>query len=280
MTADALDTRLQAQRSGAGWTAKCSAHDDHRESLRVGVGQHGRVLLPDRTYRNHLDMTCAMLADENIALRALLVEALGGRAVVPRTGATGAPRTGRPTPAPRSSDPKTETVSRHYRPLGRARSRRAVSHPGGGVTTLTAHVVSGSSSSVRFVPPPTHPMAVARELVKMLYTTSSGELTLRHHRGDFYHWNGSHWPDEDQRDIRGSAYRYLEHAQYQHSEDGPVPFAPTRRKIDDVLDALRAIVLVDSAIDPPTWVTTSTTLRPPRSSRWRTGSCTSPSAPC
>ena len=77
MTADALDTRLQAQRSGAGWTAKCSAHDDHRESLSIGVGQRGRVLLPDRTYRNHLDMTCAMLADENIALRALLVEALG-----------------------------------------------------------------------------------------------------------------------------------------------------------------------------------------------------------
>ena len=62
-----------------------------------------------------------------------------------------------------------------------------------------------------------------------------------------------------------------------HPEEGPVPFAPTRRKIDDVLDALRAIVLVDSAIDPPTWIDDQYAPAGHRDrSRWRTGCCTSP----
>ncbi len=31
--------------SGSGWSAKCPAHDDRRNSLSVGVGEGGKVLL-------------------------------------------------------------------------------------------------------------------------------------------------------------------------------------------------------------------------------------------
>jgi hypothetical protein len=34
-----------ARRSGAGWEARCPAHQDRKASLSVGVGEHGRVLL-------------------------------------------------------------------------------------------------------------------------------------------------------------------------------------------------------------------------------------------
>ena len=104
------------------------------------------------------------------------------------------------------------------------------------------------------LPAPSRPMSVARELVKALYTLPAG-LILRNHRGDFYRWDGMRWPETDKRDIRASAYQLLEHATYVHPDDGTVkPFAPTQRKISDVLDALSAITLIDSAADTPFWI--------------------------
>lgn len=37
--------RLKAHKSGDGWTARCPAHDDQHESLTIGQGQGGRILL-------------------------------------------------------------------------------------------------------------------------------------------------------------------------------------------------------------------------------------------
>lgn len=46
MQPDELLCRLEGvRRSGEGWIARCPAHDDHRQSLSLGVGDDGRVLL-------------------------------------------------------------------------------------------------------------------------------------------------------------------------------------------------------------------------------------------
>jgi 5S rRNA maturation endonuclease (ribonuclease M5) len=45
MTVDALAQKLDARRSGDGWSAKCPAHDDRRASLSISEGKDGRVLL-------------------------------------------------------------------------------------------------------------------------------------------------------------------------------------------------------------------------------------------
>ena len=105
----------------------------------------------------------------------------------------------------------------------------------------------------RLGPPPSRPMAVARDLAKALYTDSEGRVLLRAHRGDFYRWNGTCWREIDKRDVRGAAYQWLEHATYDHKRDGVVPFDPSRRKIDDVIDALRAVVLLDSTVEAACW---------------------------
>ncbi len=102
------------------------------------------------------------------------------------------------------------------------------------------------------VPSPSRPMSVAREFARALYTHHD-VFVLRNHRGDFYRWNGACWPEIDKRDVRGAAYKWLEHAVYVDSEGSPKPFSPSRRKIDDVVDALRAIVLLDSSVDAPLW---------------------------
>jgi len=59
---------------------------------------------------------------------------------------------------------------------------------------------------------------------------------------------------DHRRDIRGACYTYLEDATYIHFEDGRKKFAPTRRKIDDVVDALQSIVLLDSRRQAPMWI--------------------------
>ena len=122
---------------------------------------------------------------------------------------------------------------------------------------------STPATAPREVPSPQEPMAVARELVKALYTSPEGFL-LRDHRGELYTWDGSSWPEVDRRDVRAAAYTFLEHAKYFHPEDGRKPFAPTRRKIDDVVDALRAVVILDSRVEAPIWITRTSNLPPAR----------------
>jgi putative DNA primase/helicase len=100
-------------------------------------------------------------------------------------------------------------------------------------------------------------MAVAREIVRNLYQHDDG-LVLRDHRGDLYQWSGTCWPEIDRRDVRGAVYAFLEHADYDHPKEGLTAFAPSRRKVDDVLDALRAVVILDSRLDAPTWTTPHT----------------------
>ena len=109
------------------------------------------------------------------------------------------------------------------------------------------------------LPPPGQPMAVAREILKRLYTLPAGEI-IRAHRGDFYRWNGQCWPEVEDRDVRAQVYGLLEHATYWHPEkEESLPFAPTQHKVADVLDALKAIVLQPSATEPPFWIDHRTT---------------------
>src|SRR5688572_23770368 len=98
-------------------------------------------------------------------------------------------------------------------------------------------------SRPRVVASPTNPVAVAREFVSELYSRA-GATVLRDHRGNLYWWDGTCWPEIDKRDVRSAAYRFLETAEYLHPDKGLVPFEPTRRKVDDLIDALRAVTLV------------------------------------
>ena len=110
------------------------------------------------------------------------------------------------------------------------------------------------------VPPPTRPMDVARALVAARYMTKDEQFTLRVHRGIFYRWDGTCWPEVDRRDIRAAAYTFLETAEYMTDDGEMKPFAPTRRKIDDVEDAVRAVALLDSRLAPPCWTDGTTDL--------------------
>lgn len=111
-----------------------------------------------------------------------------------------------------------------------------------------------AASSPGIVPSPSNPMGVARQLVDELYTHADQRLVLRALRGDFYAWDGTCWPEAEARGIRGAIYRWLEYAAYADDKGAIKPYEPNRRKVEDVLDALRAVAHLDGRTDPPAWL--------------------------
>jgi putative DNA primase/helicase len=109
------------------------------------------------------------------------------------------------------------------------------------------------------MPPPSAPMAVARALVDREYRAADDLLTLRSWRGDFYHWSEGRWWESEDNAVRSWVYLSLEDAAYEVcDEEGDcrrVPWAPNRRKVGDVLEALRSVVHLAESVNPPALLT-------------------------
>jgi putative DNA primase/helicase len=103
----------------------------------------------------------------------------------------------------------------------------------------------------RALPSPATPMDVARVLVAERYAAAHGALTLRHWRGGWWEWQGPKWIEVEQRSIRSAAYTFTENAVYGKDQ---TPWAPTRARIADLLDALAAIVHLPEIVPMPSWL--------------------------
>ena len=132
-------------------------------------------------------------------------------------------------------------------------------------------------------PAPHNPMAVARRLLHDF--THDRLSTLLHWRGSWMEWQYTHWAEVEESAIRKAAYHKLEHAVYlvnqktnqkptkaEPAEDAATkpaedaatiadlfanmatPWAPNRRKIGDVMEALKACVHVRESVDTPSWL--------------------------
>jgi putative DNA primase/helicase len=108
-------------------------------------------------------------------------------------------------------------------------------------------------------PPPSDPLAVARHLIEVdQLHDPDGVLVVRWWRGSFYLWVGTHWNEIADPAIRARTYHVLEHAQYwkvdKEGDKELVAWAPTRRKVGDVLEALQAVAHLAERLDPPAFV--------------------------
>ncbi|MFF4549251.1 phage/plasmid primase, P4 family [Streptomyces sp. NPDC001406] len=112
------------------------------------------------------------------------------------------------------------------------------------------------------LPPPTHPMAVARRLLPD-WQTDDGRLTYRRWRASWMRWNGTCWREMDEAQVRKAMYERLEHAVYlaPGKDGGPEErdWAPTKPKISNLLDALGSITLLPTDTDAPAWIDTDGT---------------------
>ena len=111
---------------------------------------------------------------------------------------------------------------------------------------------ASASHGERVLPAPGSPMDVARELARERYQLDDGTPTLRHWRGGWWEWRGSHWAEVELRAARATAYAF-ETAVY-FKGDEIVPWAPNRHKIADLLEALAAVVHLSETVAQPTWI--------------------------
>ena len=104
-------------------------------------------------------------------------------------------------------------------------------------------------------PAPNDPMAVARNLLPAF--VEDERHTLRHWRGSWMRWARTHWKEVEDKEIRSWAYGQMEHATYTvlNKDGAPEPrkWAPTKRKIADLMEALSAIIHLPADISPPAW---------------------------
>ncbi|MFD4755725.1 phage/plasmid primase, P4 family [Streptomyces sp. NPDC058426] len=113
-----------------------------------------------------------------------------------------------------------------------------------------------SADSGGLVPAPTNPMAVARHLAPQWQ--HDGDWTLRHWRGTWMAWDRSYWRELDDGQIRARLYRDLEHATYTHQlpngTEEERDWAPTIRKVADLMQATAAVSHLDPTTDAPAWI--------------------------
>jgi putative DNA primase/helicase len=96
------------------------------------------------------------------------------------------------------------------------------------------------------------PLRTARLFVQTHYQIDAVR-TLQHHRGDFYAWSGSHFAEASDAEIRAQMYELLDGADVQ-GKNGPEPFRPNTSRVNEALDALRAVTILPDRSSAPCWL--------------------------
>lgn len=106
------------------------------------------------------------------------------------------------------------------------------------------------------VNPPGQPMPNARRFLEGAFGNRE-RLLLIHQGGQFYRWDGTCWPPVEDRIVRALNYAWFEHRWY-WDFNGRIPskkaFAPTARKVADLMDALRAVTIISTRAATPSWL--------------------------
>lgn len=112
---------------------------------------------------------------------------------------------------------------------------------------------ANTKSTTRRMLDPSDPLPSARTLVKHTWQ-AGGRRTIHHYRGAFTAWTGSHYPEVRDELIRSVAYSLAERAVYIDESGKPAPFKPTKNKITNMVDALKAITIIPDDVRPPAWL--------------------------
>jgi len=123
-----------------------------------------------------------------------------------------------------------------------------------GAATGKRRAARGKAKAPQMIlPSPGQPMAVARLFVEQR-CQCDGVLTLHHYRGGWWQWKQSHWCELEDSAVRSLLYFFTDNACYLDADGNMVPWAPTRKKIGDLLEALAAITILAADVDQPTWL--------------------------
>jgi putative DNA primase/helicase len=107
------------------------------------------------------------------------------------------------------------------------------------------------------VPAPSNPIGVGKMFLDAHYADDVVGSLVRHHRNTFHTYDGTSWPEFDERRLQSDLYRWLDGAKFwKKTKDDIelVDFEPTRYKIADLIDAIRALTHLDMHVIPPAWI--------------------------
>jgi putative DNA primase/helicase len=143
-------------------------------------------------------------------------------------------------------------LTRYGNPGGGAKPRL-----GGAITSLRDDLNRGQQAGElvksRLLLDRKDPLRTARLFVQTYY--QSGEArTLHHHCGAFYVWTGSHYSEASDAEIRAKMYELLDGADCRGKDGRPEPFRPNAARVNDALDALRAVTILSDREAAPCWL--------------------------
>jgi putative DNA primase/helicase len=124
-----------------------------------------------------------------------------------------------------------------------------------------AEKISAAAATETLILNPASPYESAEKYLKLRCSTQEGFCItqegftcLIYYRGDFYVWTGTHYRAVSDDTLRSDVYRFLDAAkQRRKPEDQPTPFMPNTSKVNEVINALRARVIVDDHLSAPAW---------------------------
>src|SRR3954468_12864153 len=101
-------------------------------------------------------------------------------------------------------------------------------------------------------PAPSAPMEVAR--IFMEPCQREGVSMLYYWRGGWWRWQTSHWTQIDALKIESLLYKLTENVSYLNDRGDLVKWSPNRRKIGDLLNAVRAVTILPNDTEQPSWL--------------------------
>lgn len=112
------------------------------------------------------------------------------------------------------------------------------------------------------VEPPGHPMPNARHFLKSRHAHAQRTL-LVYQGGAFFTWGGRSYRQTEDAEVRAALYHHFESLSYINADQKLSLYAPTKKKIADLLDALAAIAYVPAEMKSPSWFDQDTAIAPP-----------------
>jgi RepB DNA-primase N-terminal domain/D5 N terminal like len=117
-----------------------------------------------------------------------------------------------------------------------------------------AHKASGSLKDAIILPFGA-PLVAADEFVARHLLVGESIPLLRHYRGGFYLWTGTHYRQMPEEELERELYRFLNGALARKDNGALVPYKPTKGKVGEVVHALRrSALLVPEDWEAPFWL--------------------------
>lgn len=125
-----------------------------------------------------------------------------------------------------------------------------------------AHAEAREMEEPRHVFDPQNPLPTARTFIREKFNHDQLR-TIHHHGGQFFVWNGTRYVVFEEATIEAELYNFLEPALRQLPSGDLAPFQPTKAKVGEVLNAVKAKThLPANVVSIPSWLGPDRDTRP------------------